>query len=767
MAGDQAPRSFVAAIALVISLCAPLSAQTPNRSTVLPSPEGGRVEGHVRDAGGLMVPHASVTLRHTLTGYYRQQDTNESGEYAFAGLPEGRYSLLVSAPGLRNEARSVEVSRREALVVDVQLPVAQVHQEVTVVSGSRVEELQQESPIKVEAATRQQMQDTGYERVADVLREIPGVVIRNGSSGTVGSEQIQGIDSRQVLVLQDGLPVVGARGIKSGIVNLNRQDVGKLERVEVAKGAASALYGSDAIGGVINMITREPSGPLNLGLSLSGGSLGTLDGRVDAGARWKKLTLFTDLESHRGDSYGLVPGSRSTVGPDFERNDAFAKLRYAFSERAAVGVSATAYHNRQIGLTNSSVGLTRGTGNESTQSYALSGDFLLSSTTTLQARAYAARYDENSRTDYVDRAAPSFGFANLNERYHRLDATLGQQIGTRQLLQGGIEWAQDLYRGANRLVGDNAGQQVTTNDVWLQDRIQPFRNLTLTLGGRYQHHSLYGNHLVPKVGLVYRVSDHWSARGSFGKGFRAPDLGQLYYRFANPSSFYQVIGNPTLRPESSESISAGIWYQQRRYQLGVNLFRHNLKDLIDSYSLGTPQTATQLADLLAPYGVPLSFNPLLNRLTYIYLNLNRARTEGFELNGDVAITRHVRIAGAYTFLQGVDRATGLLLPQRHRHQGYLRGDYDIPRWGLRANLRGSFFSKWPLNPAQGTYGYGYQVWDLYAAKKLPRGIEAFGAIDNLADSTDRKLEAAVPTFDRPDYGRTFRIGLRYTLRRSE
>jgi outer membrane receptor for ferrienterochelin and colicin len=62
--------------------------------------------------------------------------------------------------------------------------------------------------------------------------------------------------------------------------------------------------------------------------------------------------------------------------------------------------------------------------------------------------------------------------------------------------------AQDLYRGANRLVGDNAGQQVTANDLWLQDRIQPFRRFTLTLGGRCQHHSLYGNHLVPKAGLV-------------------------------------------------------------------------------------------------------------------------------------------------------------------------------------------------------------------------------------------------------------------------
>ncbi|MBS1875000.1 MAG: TonB-dependent receptor [Acidobacteria bacterium] len=723
------------------------------------------MEGHVSDASGLAVPRASVSLRNSFTGFSRTQVSSDSGDFAFTDLPEGRYLLSISASGLANETRIVELRMSQQVKVpEIQLGVARVSQEITVVSGSRVEELQVDSPVKVEAVTREQMRDTGYERVSDVLAEIPGVLVRSGSSGTVGGEQIQGIDSRQVLVLQDGLPVVGARGIKSGNVNLNRQNVGKLEQVEVAKGAASALYGSDAIGGVINMITKEPTEPLSLGAVVSGGSLGAVDGRIDLGARWKKLTFFTDLESHRQDSYGLLPGNPSTVGPDFTRNDILTKLRYSFSERAAIGMSATAYHNHQTGLTNSSVGLTLGTSNDSNQMYAVTGDFLLTPATTLQTRAYTARYDENSKTDLVGTNTPSYGFANLNERYHRLDATLSHQFGARQLLQGGVEWAQDLYRGANRLVGDNAGQQATTNDIWLQDRLQPFRKLTVTLGGRYQHHSLYGDHLVPKIGVVYRLTDHWVARGSFGKGFRAPDIGQLYYRFANPSSFYQVIGNPTLRPENSESISAGVGYQQRRWQFGLNLYRNTLNNLIDTYSVGTPQTADQLAAMLAPYGVPLSFNPLLNRVTYIYLNLNRARTQGVEVNGKVAVTRHVALWGAYTFLDAEDRATGLPLPQRHRHQGYIKADYNYPRWGLLANVRETFFSRWPLNPAQGTYGYGYQIWDAYASKKLPRGLQAFLAIDNIADSRDQKLTLATPAFDRADYGRTWRLGLRWRFR---
>jgi outer membrane receptor for ferrienterochelin and colicins len=138
-----------------------------------------------------------------------------------------------------------------------------------------------------------------------------------------------------VAVLQDGLPMVGARGIKSGNPNLNRQSTGRLERVEVVKGAASSLFGSDAIGGVINMISRP--------------------------------------------------------------------------------------------------------------------DLIPTSTTTLQLREYSARYDENSRLESLGAPAPA-ALANLNQRYRRLDGTISQQLSSRNFLQGGYEWVQDNYKGANRLV---------------------------------------------------------------------------------------------------------------------------------------------------------------------------------------------------------------------------------------------------------------------------------------------------------------------------
>lgn len=712
------------------------------------------LEVQVIDKAGGRVPDATVTLRQTLSGTRATCQTNAEGRCRVDTATRADYQVTAEKEGLSSITARITDHTPELTLT---LGIAQVRSSVTVVSGSRIEELQEESPTKVEVVTRDQMQSTGYERVTDVLSEIPGVVTRRGSSNSVGGEQIQGVDSRQVLVLQDGLPIVGARGIKSGALNLNRQSVGRMGRVEVAKGAGSPLYGSDAIGGVINMITREPQNPVEAGLSLSGGSLGAVDFRGDIGGRYKGWSNFLNLERHRQDSYGLIPTSPITVSPDFRRYDFLYKTRLQVTSKLALGFTANAYHNRETGRSLSETGLVSGLSNDSQQNYTALIDYTLTSRTLWQVRSYVARYNENSLTTPLAGGATSP--ANLNERLRRLDSTLSHQFGSTHFLQGGMEWAQNLYRGANRLVGDNAGQQVTTNDYWLQDKWQVGSRLTLNLGGRITHHSLFGSAAVPKVGIVYRLSDRWIGRAAWGQGFRAPDLGQLYFRFANPASFYQVIGNPNLRPEHGNSYQAGLTFRANRFRGGVTVYRNQIRDLIDSFLAGTPRTAADLQSVLTLYGIPSNFSPFLGRQTFVYRNLSRIQTQGFELDGEYALNRRLRLAGAYTYLHATDTNTKLALLQRHRHQGYVKLDYALPRWNFDANVRGTFFSHWQLTNT--TRGLPYQIWDAYASKQLYRGARLFAAVDNLNNSRDGKLQLATPSFDRPDYGRTWRLGLRY------
>jgi outer membrane receptor for ferrienterochelin and colicins len=673
---------------------------------------------------------------------------------------------------------------------DIRLSLAAAQEQV-VVSDSRLSELQDEAPTKVLAVTKAEIQNTGYENVGDVLAEVPGIVTRAQSYGVglVGGEQIDGMDSKETLVLLDGLPFVGARGINEGFIDLNQQDVGKLDRVEVVKGAASALYGTDALGGVINLISRDPSEPLVFDATTSGGSFGGIDTRVDVGGQWKKFTGFLDLEHHQQDAYSLLPNDPTTVGAYENRQDLFLKLRYAFNSRAALSFTSTAYanHDHGFGFTptpdpndpnnflNSPTALRS---NDSTQTYALVGDFLLAPSTTLQARAYSSQYNEDSSSRFFNpdgTEGPNFDPGNLRENYRRADTTIGQRWGSRQFLQGGYEFVRDEYSGDNRLVNGSAGQVLTTNDLWIQDRIQATRNLLLTLGGRYTNNSTFGGHGVPKAGVVYRLNDHFTLRAAFGQGFRAPNLGELYYHLLHLEYGYQVIGNPTLRPETSQNYSAGGTFTAGRYQLSLNLFRNNLRNLINNVlvcdeTAGQDCSGTTLQQLLGQYGVPQSFDyddTGAALFTFINLNVDRAFTEGFDVDGRVALTPSLAFSGAYTYLEAVDTVDHTWLPYRSRHQGHVNLQYAKPRWGLVGNIRGTFFSSWPNGLAGGTptddNAYGYQIWSVYGSKSLVRGLRAFGAIDNLANSRDPKLNQPQPSFDRPDFGRTFRVGLNYTF----
>jgi outer membrane receptor for ferrienterochelin and colicins len=787
-------RRFLRASCLTLSLASlglALPAIATAQSAAATADRTGGVRGRIVDPDGLPVPNVPVTVRNVLSGAPAMVGTTSDGTFTAGDLTPGFYEITASLTGLALAPQRVRVEGGRVLDAgSLRLSLAGTHEDV-IVSASRITELEDDAPTKVLAVTKDEIAHTGYERVGDVLADVPGIVTRAQAhgAGLTSGEQIDGIDSKETLVLLDGLPLVGARGINEGFIDLNQQSVGPIERVEVVKGAASALYGTDALGGVINLVSRQPSSPIDVDATLSGGTLGVVDSRAGVGGRRGGLSAFLDVEHHRRDGYTLLPGSASTVGADERRHDVMGKVRYAFNPRAALGFTGTLYDTHQIGRGTATVPdpsrpfaftsfPTSLHAENQAHTAALTGDFMLTPTTTLQARVYGSGFDEHSDsrpfTDGVE--GTPFDIGTLHERYRRADATLSQQVGRVQFVQVGYEGARDEYRGDNRIVGADAGQSLTTHDVWIQDRIQPSRALVVTVGGRYQHNSTFGGHFVPKAGVVYRVGEHVTLRSAAGLGFRAPNLGELYYHLLHLEYGYQVIGNPTLEPETSRSYSGGATFDRGRYRASVNVFRHDLRNLINSVTvcdatMGEDCSGAALDAIMADYGVPPSFGYDSSGgafFTFVNLNVDRAQTRGFDVDGRVTLTPTLELSGAYTHLLAEDVTTGIWLPYRSRHQGHVKLQFSRPSLGLLANVRGTFFSRWPTqasaDPVEADFAYGYQIWSVYASKTIGGGLRAFAAVDNLANSRDRKLDAAQPTFDRPDYGRTLRVGVQFNFR---
>ncbi len=740
---------------------------------------GGVLRGRVTDSAGAALTGASITLSNLTTGFERVIVTDADGNFSFTSARGGNYRLIVSAVGFAPASRDVEVGSSASL--DIMLDPSALADKITVISGSRQEELRESLNTRVDVIGRNRIRDTGYESVAEVLQELSGVVTRRGSQGAgAAGEQVQGVDSRQVLTLFDGQPIIGAKGIKRGVINLDRQSINTLDRIEVVKGAASALYGSDAIGGVINQISRDPSAPIETSLTTSGGSQGRFDVRGDAGFARDKFSVFISGERHKQNDFDLTPTTFDTTGAGFHRYDGLAKFKYKLTPNLALSAWARGYWNSERGRARGEEGNQESFIDEDAQSFNLAGAWQVNEGTTMQARGYFTRFDEITNSLLIPSGAP-IAPGNLFERLGKVDASFSRIQGEHQFIQGGAEWLTNTYGGVNRLQNDK-GNDIDFASVWGQDRISLANRATVTVGLRFDHHSIFGSALSPKAGLNVRITDSWRVRASYGRGFRAPDLGQLYYRFLNPTNLYQVIGNPNLRPEYANSVQLGSEFTalNRRARFGINVFRNDIEDLIDSVSLGFVATPQQLQQIAEREGIDLAnFRPALGRLLFFYKNISKAVTQGVEFDGDISLSRGFSLGGAYTYLNARDTENQRPLLNRHKHQGNVRLAWESKQSvGLRANLRGTFYSKWintlaVVNPATGVVTSpdvippGFSLWDFYAAKRIYRGLEFFGAVDNFTDSRDPNTGALaangtpLPIY-RPELGRTFRVGMRFT-----
>ena len=192
--------------------------------------------------------------------------------------------------------------------------------------------------------------------------------------------------------------------------------------------------------------------------------------------------------------------------PFIGRYDYLGNVGYEFSDRFKLRATAHAFVNQDRGSLLSSSGPTDSITNDSAQHYALSADIGVTPLTWWNLRGFYGKYDESSILDVLPQPGSINSAANLNQRLYRFDSSVSHVLGGRQLLQGGLEWTQDEYRGYNRVLGDNAGQGIDMADLWINDRISLHERFVLTLGGRFNHHSLYGSHFVPRASGLLRIT---------------------------------------------------------------------------------------------------------------------------------------------------------------------------------------------------------------------------------------------------------------------
>jgi outer membrane receptor for ferrienterochelin and colicins len=287
-----------------------------------------------------------------------------------------------------------------------------------------------------------------------------------------------------------------------------------------------------------------------------------------------------------------------------------------------------------------------------------------------------------------------------------------------QLWQFGADLHRERLNQTNNSVSELAGNAERRNgEVYLQNDILFSERWEMIVGLRGQHDSDFGSHFAPKVGLRGNLlqSDDWKGvvRANFGQGYRVPNLKERYYLFDHSSLGYMVLGNPNLKPESSNSFQLGGTLNWRdRLVLDTNLFYNHVSNLIQ----------TDMANFTVVNGIAV----------YTYRNVSRARTRGVETALRWVATDALRFNLSYTYTDTEDLNTGTELTRRPRNMGRFGVDWRLLP-GTELTTRARFQSSELVDSASTARSAGWGTLDLVLNQKIGRNVTAFVGVNNLFD----------------------------------
>jgi vitamin B12 transporter len=569
-------------------------------------------------------------------------------------------------------------------------PADQTGSSVTVITGQDIEQKQERT-------------------LAEVLNDVPGLnVVQTGSPGGVTSVFIRGANSNHTKVLVDGIDV-GDPSSPNGAFDFSQILASDIQQVEVLRGPASGLYGSDAIGGVVDIITKTGSGPPHVYGTLEGGSFDTFNQTTGASGSVGGFSYNVDFAHyHSGDTdatpMGLVPPGRP-VNPDYYDNKSFAtKLGYQVTDNLDVG-AVVRYVDTDLNSTSDDF-----LGPEAAQSYSDNHE--------LVSRAFAHLVSFDGRFEQT------VGFAYTGYWRNFFDPNPGtlafgndpaDDHGNREKL----DWrgilhmmpGEDLVLGAehelDRLNNTNPASAHVTNDAGfvelqsaLGDRI--FNSASF----RYDDNGAFGGHPTFREAPAYRIPDTGTKlKGSVGTGFKAPTLDELYDSY--PA--YGFFANPNLKPETSLGYDLGfeqsLWNKEVNF--GSTYFHNDIKDLIETNLTGTT-----------------------------YENIGEATTYGFENFMSYQPWEKLTLRADYTYTMANDDTTHTELERRPKHKVSLDAKWQATA-ALSFTATAVYTGKWSDINRDGTesglFATPYTLVNLAGNYDLGHGVTLFARINNLLD----------------------------------
>lgn len=651
-----------------------------------------------------------------------------------------------------------------------------------IITATRTERKLSNVAVPAQIIPEKIISQSGSLRLNDILSEQTGLYITSGGStssaggGVFGNGvQVQGLSPDYTLILLDGEPIIGRQG---GVIDLSRLTVANIKKIELVKGPSSSLYGSEAMGGVVNIITDQAR-VNHADVSFRYGRFNATDINLAAGIKKEKWGLQLFGNRNHSDGFDLdknIPGK--SVDPS--RNYS-SQLRFNFqpTEKTKISLSGRYYHESQDNffitqdISNGSEITITGNGNVR--------DFNLNPLITRQfsnsirssLRLYFSRYEyEQHLLKEPDKS--SFYYDFFRQDFYRVENQTDMKIMNNNFLNAGAGWVAEKLN-TTRYAGKRSND---TRYVFLQDEWRTNENLTVIGGLRFDDNTAYQSRISPKLAMQYKFDERFRINVSYGAGFKAPDFRQLFLNFmntaaggyvvygANEVSIYELEQQKQqgiiseilprayqlslLEPEISNGLNAGAHYDvNEKLSLDLNLFRNDIKNLIQ-------------VDIIAyrSNSAPV----------YSYFNVKNAYTQGAEFNAAYRFNGKLQVNGGYQYLMTADKEDikrikeGTVftrdlqtneshqvkrrdyagLPNRSAHMANAKLFYEDPKSGWTGSFRVIYLSRRGTFDKEGNgiinredeFAHGYTVVNLTGGKTI-RNFRVQAGIDNLLNYKDK------------------------------
>jgi len=733
------------------------------------SAQTSSVEGTVRDASGAVIADATVVLNFNTNQVTAQ--TDEGGHFRFTTVSASSGTLKVTREGFETVQQSWDAGNG-AVHLEIVLRPASASEQVTVLA-TRTEVRLSETPGSTILLTSTDVSSTPALRVDDVLRQVPGFSLFRRSDSRTANASNQGVSLRglggtaasRALVLEDGLPLVDAFG---GWVYWDRVPRTSLASVEVFRGGASNLYGSDALGGVVQFITRQPQLPA-FSLETSYGNERTPDLSFWTGTRAGNWDLSLASEMFRTDGYVIVPTyQRGSIDTPANSKDATVDVTigHKVGEKGRVFARGSYYTEfRNNGTPIQTNDTTMGEG-------ALGFDQQFGSRDSLTLRGYGQvqGYDQQFSSVAANRNSES-----LTDLQHVPEQVVGgagqwtHLLGTHQTFIAGMDAMEVMGASDEQLF--TAGTHTRNNAAggrqrilgWFAEDIVRFNQWTIILAGRFDDWNNFNASSIctplsgkctspsvlypsrsdlafsPRLSVLRTLTHNISVTASVYRAFRAPTLNELYrsFRLAN----VLTLNNPFLNAERLTGAEAGVNVTTLKRKLDVRgtFFWSDIVDPVENVTIN-PTTS-----------------PVLRQKE----NLGRIRSRGLELDGVAHISRDIQISAGYEFTDAtvvnytVPPGEVSLLGKKVAQVPQNVFTWEARYWNpsrIMLSVQGRFVGN-QYDDDQNLYPLGsFYTMDLQVGRNLTRNLEIFAAAENILDH--RYNVANTPTAS----GSLFNIG---------